>query len=93
MKLVIDNAQNKTIIALYTLETKPNADVIDYTNKGLSKIDQGRLLTGEILNQLNPHTATTITKDTENERPNGLSATHTFGVTRHRATNVQGIRV
>ena len=68
-------------------------NVIDYTNKGLSKIDQGRLLTGEILNQLNPHTATTITKDTENERPNGLSATHTFGVTRHRATNVQGIRV
>jgi|TARA_B110000503_G_scaffold139014_1_gene226364 hypothetical protein len=30
MKLVIDNAQNKTIIALYTLETKPNADVDDW---------------------------------------------------------------
>jgi hypothetical protein len=38
-------------------------NVIDYTNKGLSRIDQGKLLTGEILNQFNPHTPTTITKE------------------------------
>tara|TARA_B100000795_G_C22600715_1_gene361136 strand:- start:238 stop:669 length:432 start_codon:yes stop_codon:yes gene_type:complete len=38
-------------------------NVIDYANKGLSRIDQGKLVTGEILNQFNPHTATTITKE------------------------------
>ena len=38
-------------------------NVIDYTHKGLSRIDQGKLLTGEILNQFNPHTPTTITKE------------------------------
>ena len=67
--------------------------VIDYTNKGLSKIVQGKLVDGEIDGIFNPHTPTTITKEITNERSNGLSATHTFGVTRHRATNVQGIRV
>ena len=67
--------------------------VIDYTNKGLSKIVQGKLVDGEIDGIFNPHTPTTITKETTNERSNGLSATHTFGITRHRATNVQGIRV
>ena len=68
-------------------------NVIDYSNKGLSRIDQGKLLTGEILNQFNPHTPTTITRETPNARPNGLSATHTIGVTGYRTTNVQGIRV
>jgi len=67
--------------------------VIDYTNKGLSRVEKGNLVNGEILSHFEPHTSTTITKEITNERSNGLSATHTFGVTRHRTTNVQGIRV
>jgi len=38
-------------------------NVIDYTNKGLSRIDQGKLVRGEIDNQFNPLNATTITKE------------------------------
>lgn len=38
-------------------------NVIDYINKGLSRIDQGKLVRGEIENQLNPLNATTITKE------------------------------
>ena len=39
------------------------ANTIDYTNKGLSKIDQGVLITGEIFNCFSPHTPTIITKE------------------------------
>jgi len=39
------------------------AYTIDYTNKGLSKIDQGVIITGEIDAIFNPHTPTTITKE------------------------------
>ena len=39
------------------------ANTIDYTNKGLSKINQGVLITGEIFNCFSPHTPTTITKE------------------------------
>ena len=35
----------------------------DYTNKGLSTINHGVLITGEIFNCLQPHTPTTITKE------------------------------
>jgi DNA primase catalytic subunit len=42
------------------------AYTIDYTNKGLSKIDQGVLITGEIFNCFSPHTPTTITITKEN---------------------------
>ena len=66
-------------------------NVIDYTNKGLSRIEKGKLATGEILSHLEPQTPTTITKERTNERSNGLSTTHTFGVAGYRTTNVQGL--
>jgi hypothetical protein len=68
-------------------------NVIDYTNKGLSRIDQGKLVNGGILSHFEPHTSITITKEITNERSNGLSGTRSVRVTRQRLTNIQDIRV
>ena len=39
------------------------SNTIDYTNKGLSKINEGMLITGDIFNWYQPHTPTAITKE------------------------------